>query len=176
MGNEKACRFCGRPKSKQHRCWETGRDNIREIPERRNLVSEDIPKGSKKVLRHKSANTINNRNRRGATGERKLFVQIYVAVGGLSLQSGKPLLPPEHDLFHWQFSHILPKGLYKRFRLYGKNIIPMLREEHDFVGTHEGEARKDPNYNWYFLLKEILEQEYYGSMDNRRSGKTGIRC
>lgn len=91
----------------------------------------------------------------------QLFLYLYETRGPYSEISGKRLLPPTHEFFHWQFEHILPKGLYKRFELYPKNILLCLPEEHTFVGQHEGDARRDQNWNWYFEIKEILKQEYH---------------
>lgn len=102
---------------------------------------------------------------RTRTGERDLFIELYIQCGGRSKISGIQLLPPDNEFFHWQFSHVLPKGLYQRFRLYEKNIIPMLRKEHVYVTEHEGEARKDERWKWYFELKEILKQEYFNGKD-----------
>ena len=99
--------------------------------------------------------------RKKATGERMVFLQLIQERGNKSQISNKELFGEEHFQWHWQFSHVLPKGLYSRFRLYDRNIVLMLPEEHVYVTEHEGTARKNPLWQKYFALKEQLKQEYH---------------
>ena len=78
------------------------------------------------------------KTKRKVTGERELFIEMYKECGKVCALSGADLLPPEHPMFHHQFSHILPKGSYGRWRLRKENIVPCLKQFHD-----QWEAIKD---------------------------------
>lgn len=67
---------------------------------------------------------------RKPSGERALFIRLWAKCGGKSEVSGEPLLPPEHPLFHFQGSHLLPKGAYQDERLLEENVVMVTVEEH----------------------------------------------
>lgn len=66
-----------------------------------------------------------------ATGERALFEALYRQRGGRSEVSGQQLLPPAHERFHAQGSHLLPKGTHPELRLEPDNIVMITAAEHD---------------------------------------------
>lgn len=68
---------------------------------------------------------------RKVSGQRELFVQGWAKCGGRSEVSGEKLLPPEHPQFHFQGSHLLPKGSYPDYKLDPRNIVMMTMEEHE---------------------------------------------
>lgn len=77
--------------------------------------------------------------------------------------SGKPI--PNlvtHDQESWCFAHVLGKGAYPKFKLYYKNILLCLPEEHTFLDEHTGQAKEDPQYAWVFELADALKREYTG--------------
>lgn len=68
---------------------------------------------------------------KGNTGQLKLFIKLYNASNKKSEVSDDPLLPPGHNKFHWQFSHILGKGSYKDLILHEPNIMLITWQEHE---------------------------------------------
>lgn len=68
---------------------------------------------------------------RKPTGERQLFVELWAKCKGKSEVGGEKLLPPEHPQFHFQGSHLLPKGTYPDYRLDERNVVMMTVEEHE---------------------------------------------
>lgn len=150
----KNCRFCGRKIEKGHRCWEL--DNNRGT-----TIDGDLSSRTKKTRANvfKPIEKKIIRSVKGTTGEKALFERLFIERGGRSEISGKRLLPVGHERWHWQFLHILPKGKYSRYRLNSRNIVLALPEEHEYQDL----ATKDPQWSWFFLLKEILKAEYYGT-------------
>ena len=49
--------------------------------------------------------------------QKELFEYIWETREHISELSGKPLYHRNHDLWHWQFLHVLPKGHYKAYKL-----------------------------------------------------------
>lgn len=98
---------------------------------------------------------------KGSSGEYKLFLKIFAQCKGISWVSGKRLLGPEHPKFHWQFAHILSKGAYPKFKLYERNIKPMLPEEHEAQenGSWKGWS-VEKKADW-LQIAELLKCEYY---------------
>lgn len=72
--------------------------------------------------------------------------------------SGNPL---GDDYDHVFASHILAKGAYPKFRLYSKNIVLMTYMEHYLWEFHQYKIKNSPEWQWVFLLKDLLKQEYY---------------
>lgn len=81
----------------------------------------------------------------------ELFRHIWEVRPHFSELSGKPLLRPGHYQWHWQFLHVLPKGIYPKYKLNPDNIILATPEEHDLQETFQKFREK----------KEELTQEYY---------------
>ena len=91
----------------------------------------------------------------------QLFNLIWEEREHKSQISGQPLLNKGHLKWHWQFSHILPKGLYPKFKLERKNVILMTPEEHQLWGERPDKIRHQPKWAWIFELHEKLKQEYH---------------
>lgn len=102
---------------------------------------------------------------RKPTGERELFIQLWAKQKGLCAVSGERLLPPEHQMFHWQGSHLLPKGTYPEDRLNPMNVVMILPKHHEQWGA-EGDksklvaqdARWKPIVDLYHMLLERAKQ------------------
>jgi len=75
--------------------------------------------------------------------------------------SGEPLPPKGHKLWHWCFSHILPKGSYGKFKYDKRNIILKTPSEHILYENHKHKIRHLPEWKWVFELEEALKQEYF---------------
>lgn len=95
---------------------------------------------------------------KGPTGEMKLFILLYHERGGYSEISGIPLLPPEHDWFVRQFSHILPKGTYPEFRLLEDNIVLKTAEEHRQWEEEKWTLHAKQEWQWVFEKEAQLKQ------------------
>ena len=67
---------------------------------------------------------------RKATGEKEQFLLVWARCKGKSEVSGVPLLPLDHPMWHFQFSHGLPKGTYGEDRLELANITACTVDEH----------------------------------------------
>lgn len=67
---------------------------------------------------------------RKPSGEGEVFKEVWGRCKGKSEVSGKPLLTPEHPMWHWQFSHLLPKGTYTKRKLSAENIVACTVHEH----------------------------------------------
>jgi len=67
---------------------------------------------------------------RKPSGEGEVFKEVWGRCKGKSEVSGEPLLPPDHPMWHWQFSHCLPKGAYPEERLKPGNIVACTVHEH----------------------------------------------
>lgn len=103
--------------------------------------------------------TAMKRKPRKATGQRELFVSLYEQCGGVSEVSGYPLLPPTHERFHEQGSHLLPKGTYPDYMLDPRNVVMVTPLEHRLwhsYGDKEALAREHEEWasvvNRYFTL------------------------
>lgn len=92
-----------------------------------------------------------------------LFNQVWNERPHVSEVSREPLLPKGHAQWHWQFQHILPKGLYGKFKLRKDNIILLTAIEHYNVTNMEYLVKDDPKWKVYYERKEKLKQEYHGS-------------
>jgi hypothetical protein len=79
-------------------------------------------------------------SKRKVTGERALFVKLYERQGGRCAVTGCLLLPPSHHHFHLQGSHLLPKGSYRRARLWEDNVVMVTASQH---ALWEVEKNKD---------------------------------
>ena len=101
---------------------------------------------------------------RKPTGERDVFIQLWAKCGGKSEVSGTQLLPPEHPQFHFQGSHILPKGRYPDYRLDPRNIVMVTIEEHQQWHEHPASCENDPAWRPILqrakALKAEAEQKY----------------
>ena len=96
------------------------------------------------------------------SGEGILFEAILAVRPHVSFLSGLPIHNPDHNNLH----HCLNKNLYSAFRLYDKNIILILTDEHWLIhnGTNLQKEvyAKEHNFSWDKLtdLIETLKGEY----------------
>lgn len=95
---------------------------------------------------------------RKTTGERELMIALWAHCKGRSMVSGEPLLPPEHPLFHFQGSHILPKGTYPELRLEEENMVMVTVDEHREYTENLEKCRKDPKWREVFRTRERLQR------------------
>lgn len=107
---------------------------------------------------------------KGASGQKALFIDIFRRRGPTSQVSGLPLVDipdgdgKEYEL-HWkaflrQFSHILPKGAYKKAMLDEENIVIKTGDEHELWETKKWTLRELPEWQWVFALEERLKEKY----------------
>lgn len=97
-----------------------------------------------------------------------LFKEIWEEREHVSEISGRPLLPPGHFLWHFQFSHTLTKGNYGRYKHQKFNIVLMLPDEHTFYENFTEKYKEKTMYlahkeKWdaLFELEEQLKQKYH---------------
>ncbi|MES2287661.1 MAG: hypothetical protein V4547_18340 [Bacteroidota bacterium] len=104
-------------------------------------------------------------NKRRPTGELTLYKQIWDERPHKSEVSGEHI-----PFFHiWCFSHILPKGLYPKYRLKKENIIIKTIKEHYDWGNRRHKLKDFPEWQPVFELYETLKQQYnqeYGRIRN----------
>jgi len=90
---------------------------------------------------------------RKPTGEKEVFLKVWARCKGKSEVSGVDLLPLDHPMWHWQFSHCLPKGTYTEERLILQNIVACTVDEHvkewPIVKEKDDQWLKENGYaNW----------------------------
>lgn len=90
------------------------------------------------------------------TGELKLFKEIWDEREHKSEVDGWPIL--KFDI--WCFSHILPKGLYPKYRLKKENIILITASQHYDWGNCSYKLKELPEWKPVFELYETLKQKY----------------
>ena len=100
--------------------------------------------------------------------ESELFDYIWETRPHFSEISGKKLYEKDHPRWHWQFSHILVKGLYRLYKLNPDNISLVLPNEHVFYEHFTNKDRSAPLYKLYrekwdalFEKKAQLKREYH---------------
>lgn len=104
---------------------------------------------------------VSKSKKREPTGELQMFLEIWNERPKVSEVSGRPLLPLGHKLWINQFSHILPKGNYGRYRLRKDNIKMVLPDEHDMWEHHKSEIRDVEIWKWVFIKADELREEYF---------------
>ena len=68
---------------------------------------------------------------RKVTGEAEDFKKVWGRCNGYSeVDKSQKLLPPDHPMWTWQFSHCLPKGSYQDDRNKLVNIVACTVKEH----------------------------------------------
>ncbi len=98
--------------------------------------------------------------RKKATGELDLFVEIWNERPHISEVSGKPI-----KYFNVGcFSHILPKGQFKRFRLKKENIVLKTLEEHFDWTFNKHELKDREEWKKIFELETELKKLYNGEI------------
>lgn len=95
---------------------------------------------------------------RKATGEYKLFQQIYEEVGGRCQITGERI-----DFDVNNFAHILSKGAYPSLRLERDNIIHVLPEIHHLYDNSDKQTLLTtyPDAEIIYKIKEKLKYRYY---------------
>lgn len=107
-----------------------------------------------------------------ATGEKIIFLEMWNELPNVCCITGEPLLPLNHMHWHSQFSHVLPKGLYKKAKLSKENIKLMLPEHHynygnrgrDFLLNSEHADKWLEILDLYDELKQKYHQGYFDSL------------
>lgn len=85
------------------------------------------------------------KSKKKATGELKLFMEIWEEREHACFITNKPILP--HQVNINCFAHVFPKGAYPELRLEKKNILLVLPEVHHDQHTMGEEALK-AKYDW----------------------------
>lgn len=137
---------------------------LEEIAKRFKVVTAAmLGEKPRKKMKHRS---------KGPSGEKALFVDMFRRSDGCSEIDGTPLIPPpdgdgpEYDLqwkaFLSQWSHILPKGSYPKWRLIERNIVRKTVEQHRMWEQEKRKLRDLPEWRWVFELEESLKREANG--------------
>lgn len=126
----------------------------RVIPTKRGLcgicLAKHKQRGKSKVNR-----IVRQFKRREPTGELNLFKQLWDFREHKSELSGKQI-----SFFNINcFAHILPKGLYKDWRLKPGNIIIITHEEH--WQQHHGTLPPKLKFKFNLLYNQLKSQYYY---------------
>lgn len=90
-----------------------------------------------------------------------LFQEIWDENPHVSVISGELLLPPDHPKWHWQFSHVLSRQAFPRYRNEKKNILLMLPDEHQLLTEHPEKTKQLPEWQAYWELYESLRRGYF---------------
>jgi len=93
--------------------------------------------------------------------EGELFNEIWNERPHVSEIDGTVLLPKTHKLWAWQFSHLLPKGLYNKARLDKENIVLKTWAQHQLWEFHAHKLRDKEEWKWVFEKRERLKREYH---------------
>lgn len=100
------------------------------------------------------------------TGERILFQTIWNTRERVSFLTGQKLDTVPIFLFYNMFAHVLPKGLYPKFRLNENNIILLTPREHHLLdfGTEDQRSSYAEKHNcsWdkVYKLRDKLKLRY----------------
>ena len=90
-----------------------------------------------------------------------MFKEIWFEKPHVSEISGRLLRGLDDQFWHWQFSHILSKGAFPKFKCKKENICLMTMEEHVLVTEHPEKTKKLPEWKWYWEEYELLRIEYF---------------
>ncbi len=100
---------------------------------------------------------------RKPTGELALFKKLYSERERVCYLTGVGLNKYHNTrLFHNLFHHVLPKGLYPKYRLKPENIIMLLPDVHNDIEVMAPSdlLTKYPKYEKLLKLKDTLKKEY----------------
>jgi len=101
--------------------------------------------------------------KRKNTGELEVFRILFQQRKQVCFLTGESLSKyKDSKMFHHLFHHVLPKGLYAKFRLNPKNIVMLKPNVHHDVENmaHSDLLIKYENYDKLLSLKVKLKQEY----------------
>ncbi len=93
--------------------------------------------------------------------EMDIFEEIWAERKHVSEIDGTPLLPKGHRMWHWQFSHLLPKSIYGKARLDKDNIVLMTWAQHQLWEFHPHKLREKEQWRWVFEKRERLKRQYH---------------
>ena len=100
----------------------------------------------------------------GFSGEKELFLWIWKeSKDKKCVISGEVLTKYLATTMFWScFAHLLPKGLYGKFRLNPKNVWLVSPHIHSLIdnGTEEQRAKSGYDFSEFFKEKERLSNEY----------------
>lgn len=99
---------------------------------------------------------------RNKGSQKILFDLIWNERPKVSEVSGKPLLQDKtHPKFYWQFSHILSKGAYPKYKALKENIKLVLPEEHELWEHKKHLLQDKEEWKWVFCKSEELKERYF---------------
>lgn len=90
----------------------------------------------------------------------QFFEQIWAERPHKSEIDGTPLLPREHKLWHWQMSHLLPHGLFKKMKFDKRNIVLKTVQQHQDWQFASYKLKDKEEWRWVFERYEELKAEY----------------
>lgn len=88
------------------------------------------------------------------------FDEIWAERPHVSEIDGVYLLPKSHKLWHWQFSHLLPHGLYKKMKFNKRNIVLKTVQQHQDWQFAQHKLKDKKEWKWVFNRCEELKAEY----------------
>lgn len=91
------------------------------------------------------------------TGEKQIFAFLWSSRPHKSFVSGAHL---GNNGYAWMFAHCLSKNKYPLFRLLGKNIVFLTKEEHEKWDHGSRDKLKGPEWAKLFALEAELKEEY----------------
>jgi len=97
------------------------------------------------------------------TGELAFFLALWEVRPHVSFISGEHL--EEFSVMY--MSHVLPKGTYKKYRLFSRNLVFMTAEEHYQYHNNLHLCKEDKKWDKFFELFDELKREYYKEFYNR---------
>lgn len=89
-----------------------------------------------------------------------LFEEIWKERLHKSEIDGTDLLPKGHKLWHWQFSHLLPKNPYAKSKFDKENIVLKTVQQHQDWQFHIHKLRDKEEWKWVFEKYEALKEQY----------------
>ena len=97
--------------------------------------------------------------------EKKAFYEAFIYWNGENFLTGKKTLL--EYLTNSNFAHVLPKGQFRYFKYYPKNIVVLTLDQHTLFDNFIGEKfkireKEYPEENWDKLFNLVIElqQEY----------------
>ena len=97
---------------------------------------------------------------KGQSGQKDMFNQIWQDRPHISQISGLKLHPQGHDLWHWQFAHIISKGAYPSYKLNPDNICLMTAGEHSLWDNARHKCT-GKEWDWLKEKEQQLIQQYH---------------
>ena len=91
----------------------------------------------------------------------ELFNYLWETRPHVSEISGCVLFGKNHPMWHWQFSHVLSKGAFPKFKLKKENVWLMLPREHTLVTEHPEQTKLLPEWKSYWEEYELLRIKYF---------------